>query len=59
MIESSMIETMPGKRRTTRLVARFAALACLAVIAVSLGGCSKCGWLWESGGKLCTSDVPR
>jgi predicted small lipoprotein YifL len=35
---------------------RFAAILCLALLALSLGGCTKCGWLWEEG---CRAETPR
>lgn len=35
---------------------RFAAVTGLVLIALSLGGCSKCGWFWESGPRACRSD---
>jgi hypothetical protein len=46
---------------TTRLIpARFAALFCLVLLASSLGGCTKCGWLWnDQGPGTCHSDTPR
>jgi hypothetical protein len=36
-----------------------AAILCLALVGLSLAGCSKCGWLWEQGGRACRSDAPR
>jgi len=39
---------------------RLAALVCLALLGLSLGGCTKCGWLWnDQGPGTCHSDVPR
>ena len=43
----------------TMLRKRLAALLCLAVLGLSLGGCSKCGWLWDEGGRTCHSGTPR
>ena len=45
----------------TRLAAaRLAALLGLALLAASLGGCTKCGWLWnDQGPGTCHSDAPR
>ncbi|MCF8478687.1 MAG: peptidylprolyl isomerase [Pseudolabrys sp.] len=38
---------------------RLAAILCLAVLAMSLGGCSKCGPFWEQGPRSCHSDRTR
>jgi len=38
---------------------RLAASLCLAQLALSLGGCTKCGWLWNENGRACHSDAPR
>jgi hypothetical protein len=38
---------------------RLAAFVCLAVLGLSLGGCSKCGFFWEDGPRSCRSDAPR
>ena len=29
---------------------RLAAILCLALLAASLSGCTKCGWLWDGSG---------
>jgi hypothetical protein len=37
-----------------------AVLACLALLGLSLGGCTKCGdWIWEQGPRSCHSGAPR
>jgi len=42
------------------MMTRFAALICLALLGLSLGGCTKCGWLWDQPGPgSCHSDTPR
>jgi hypothetical protein len=50
-------------RRPMRYLAamrqRFAAILCLALLASSLAGCSKCGWLWDEGGRACHSSATR
>jgi hypothetical protein len=38
---------------------RFAAIVCLAVLGLSLGGCTKCGFLWDSGPRSCRADAPK
>jgi hypothetical protein len=38
---------------------RLAAIICLVVLGLSLGGCSKCGWFWQDSGRACHGDVPR
>jgi len=45
---------------TRSLMTRLAALVCLALLGLSLGGCTKCGWLWnDQGPGTCHSDTPR
>ncbi|HEY2756439.1 MAG TPA: peptidylprolyl isomerase [Pseudolabrys sp.] len=35
-------------------------IVCLALLGLSLGGCTKCGdWLWEQGPHSCHSGMPR
>jgi hypothetical protein len=36
-----------------------AMILCLALLGFALGGCSKCGWIWQDGGHTCRSDAPR
>ncbi|MGH6725506.1 MAG: peptidylprolyl isomerase [Pseudolabrys sp.] len=36
-----------------------AAFFCLAMLAFALGGCTKCGWLWNDSGHACHSETPR
>lgn len=39
---------------------RLATILCLILLGLSAGGCSKCGWLWDEGGRACRSDTaPR
>jgi hypothetical protein len=38
---------------------RLAAILCLVVLGLSLGGCTKCGWIWSDWGKACHADVPK
>jgi len=38
---------------------RLVTLLCLGLLAMSLGGCTKCGWLWDQSGRACHSDAPR
>jgi len=37
---------------------RLAAILCLALIGLSLTGCTKCGWIWQDGASVCRSDAP-
>jgi len=37
---------------------RFVTLLCLVLLGAALGGCSKCGPLWNEGAKACHSDIP-
>ena len=38
------------------IVRRFAALLCLVLLGLVLGGCTKCGWLWDDQSHACHSD---
>lgn len=38
---------------------RLAVILCLVVLGLSLGGCTKCGWLWDDLGKSCRADLPK
>jgi hypothetical protein len=38
---------------------QLATILCLAVLGLSLGGCTKCGWIWEQGPRSCQSDNTR
>jgi hypothetical protein len=35
---------------------RLLALTALVLLGLSLGGCTKCGWIWEQGPRSCQSD---
>jgi len=41
------------------MIPRLTALLCLALLAASLAGCTKCGWIWADLGHSCHSDAPR
>jgi hypothetical protein len=42
------------------MTTRLAALLCIVLLGLSLGGCTKCGWLWnDQGPGTCHSDTPR
>ena len=32
---------------------RLTALVCLLLLGLTLGGCSKCGWVWDNWGRAC------
>jgi hypothetical protein len=34
---------------------RLFAISCLVLLGLSLGGCTKCGWIWDDGPKSCRS----
>jgi hypothetical protein len=38
---------------------RLAAVICLVLLGLGLGGCTKCGWLWDQGLRSCHFDAPR
>jgi len=39
---------------------RLATILCVLVLALSAGGCTKCGWLWQDGARACHADgAPR
>jgi hypothetical protein len=43
-----------------QMTVRLAALCGLVLLAASLGGCTKCGWLWnDQGPGTCHSGTPR
>jgi hypothetical protein len=35
------------------------AIICLILLGLSLGGCTKCGWIWNEAPRSCHSDSPR
>jgi hypothetical protein len=41
------------------LARRLCVLLALSLLAATLGGCTKCGWIWEDGQKSCRSDAPH
>jgi hypothetical protein len=38
---------------------RTIATICLILLGLSVGGCTKCGWLWSEAPRGCHSDSPR
>ena len=38
---------------------RIAAILCLIVVGLALGGCTKCGFIWQDSGRACHSDTTR
>jgi hypothetical protein len=38
---------------------QIAAIVCLVLLGLSLGGCTKCGWLWDQPPRSCHSVAPR
>jgi hypothetical protein len=38
---------------------RLAAILCLVVVGLSLGGCTKCGWIWDEGARPCHAEPLR
>jgi len=37
----------------------FRAATCLFLLLFALGGCTKCGWLWDQAPRSCHSEAPR
>ncbi len=37
---------------------RLAAILCLVIVGLALGGCTKCGWIWDDA-RACHADAPR
>ena len=37
----------------------FRAATCLFLLFFALGGCTKCGWLWDQAPRSCHSEAPR
>lgn len=44
----------PGYKRV--MPKRFAALVCLVLLGLALGGCTRCGWVWDDGPRACRAD---
>jgi hypothetical protein len=44
-------------RPAAKLATNVAAIVCLLLAALTLGGCSKCGWFWDDGGHACHSET--
>jgi hypothetical protein len=38
---------------------RLTAILCLLIVGLALGGCTKCGWLWDGHGRACHAEAPR
>jgi len=38
---------------------RAAVIISFILLGLSLGGCTKCGWLWDQPTRACHSDIPR
>ena len=38
---------------------RLATILCLAALGLSLGGCTKCGWIWNDSPRSCRADAPQ
>lgn len=38
---------------------RLTTILCLTVLTLALGGCSKCGFIWDESPRSCRSDAPR
>ena len=45
-------------RYTFAMRTRLAAILCLLVAGLALGGCTNCGWLWDDA-RACHADAPR
>jgi hypothetical protein len=38
---------------------RLTAFLCLVMLGLALGGCTKCGWFWDEGGRACHHEPIR
>ncbi len=38
---------------------RAAVILCLVLLGLSLGSCTKCGWLWDDLGRACKAELPK
>jgi hypothetical protein len=38
---------------------RLTAILFLAILGLSLAGCTRCGWFWEDGARSCQAQLPR
>ena len=41
------------------MVRNLLAVGCLFLLGLGLGGCTKCGWLWDEAPRSCHSGPPR
>lgn len=57
--------TFVSSQRATRsakvlpIARSFRAVTCLFLLGLALGGCTKCGWLWDEAPQSCRADAPR
>lgn len=40
------------------MIQRIAAVFCLLLLTLGAAGCTKCGWVWEQGGRACHAGQP-
>ena len=45
--------------RLTLMKKRLATILCLGLLGLSLGGCTKCGWIWNDSPHACRADAPK
>jgi hypothetical protein len=38
---------------------RAATFLCLTLLGLALGGCTRCGFIWDDGPRSCRADAPR
>ncbi|MDI1344894.1 MAG: peptidylprolyl isomerase [Pseudolabrys sp.] len=38
---------------------RLATILCLGLLGLALGGCTKCGWIWNDSPHACRADAPK
>ena len=50
---------LPQSAKLFVMQQRIAAILCLIVVGLALGGCTKCGFIWQDSGRACHSDTTR
>jgi hypothetical protein len=55
----SLVATRSAIGYARLMITRLTIVMCLLVLGLSLGACTKCGWIWDEGPRSCHSDPPR
>jgi hypothetical protein len=58
-MEPMLLEKNQGLAYAGTMHRRLATILCLLVLGLAVGGCSKCGPLWDQSGHACHAETPR